>query len=513
MTVHEYRERLFMALAAFDRSEVENVIDYYTELIEDAENPESEMNRLGTPEQLAAKIIQENGWVQPDPENTGEQNGGFTPPPPQPNQHQSGWTAGRIIALVLTAPFWIAGYAIMLALFAVIMAVYFACAAAFVTSITGAFQYITTYLPFSAELACVAIMMAGLVLLLFRPAKALFRGVGGLTADYSYFLFVPGRIREKHRSSKPINKLIVLLGAVMLAVGIIGTAATDSYNTKSTESYLQSLDLESYEQPLDGSLDNISFSINNGNITVFPTDDGKAKLVCENVNRDNLKIEDSGRLKISYKTPKLKSSRISFGSLNKFTKKTQAKFTLYLPESQLNKLKLHSDLGDVNVNGLKVSSLNLDCSCGDIKLSGVSSDTLTVTSDLGATTLENSSFADMDVTADCGEVKLISTECTGKLLMNESLGDIKVNDCTFNTLSIENNCGDIDFKSTTLSGSSTFTNDLGDIELSLIGSDYGISATVDLGDITINDKDDHYTSGSVPVIITCSTGDIDVDFQ
>ena len=62
ITLEEYRARLYAALAGYDRNEVEQAVNYYTELIEDAEDPVMQMNKLGTPEQLAQRIIAENGW-------------------------------------------------------------------------------------------------------------------------------------------------------------------------------------------------------------------------------------------------------------------------------------------------------------------------------------------------------------------------------------------------------------------------------------------------------------------
>lgn len=520
MTVQEYRDRLFMALSAFERSEVENVVDYYTELIEDADDPEQQMNSLGTPEQLATRIIQENGWVRPDEQFSGSQGQGSYAPPPK----KSGWSAGRIVALVLTFPFWIAGFAVIVSLFFVIMSIYLAVASASIAGFAGAVSYIKSFIPFSAELAFVGLMLAGLAILLFHPAKALFRGVAGLVADYSYFLFAPGKYRNrKNTPHRPISKLAAIVGAVMLVVGIGGTFYCEDRISKSALAYIRSMDLESFETELD-TADNISVSVNSGNISVLPSTDGRSKLVCENVRRSNLKIESDKRLKITYSAPKesrslpkfdfkLDNNDINIGSINRFQEKTQAHLTLYLPQEQLEKLKIHTDLGDLTVTSVNSDALNLDSSCGNIKLSGSSAKSFVLTNDLGETNVENCNFDEAEITANCGEVNFSETECTGRLTVEENLGDIKASDCTFGSVSINNDCGDINFTNTVIKSDSDMTDDLGDIDLELVGSDYAVNGSTDLGDVKINGEEKSTSEGRITLTLKCSAGDIDVDYQ
>ena len=97
MTIEEYISRLSAALSNIDSEEAANVLQYYTEILEDAEDPQAEMAKFGSPEQLAAQIMQENGW-QPAPDMSAM----FPNMQPKPRR---GMTTGRAIALVLTSPF------------------------------------------------------------------------------------------------------------------------------------------------------------------------------------------------------------------------------------------------------------------------------------------------------------------------------------------------------------------------------------------------------------------------
>ena len=514
MTVQEYRDRLFMALSAFERSEVESVVDYYTELIEDADDPEQQMAALGTPEQLATKVIRENGWVQPEEQFSGSRaQDGFAPPPPQP----AGWSSGRLIALIFTLPFWIAGFAVIISLFFVIVGIYLGISVASVTSFIGAVGYINSFMPFAAELACVGLLLAGLAILLFRPAKALFRGVAGLVADYSYFLFVPGKYRQKkHFERKPINKIAVLSGAVMLTAGIAGTFICENRISRSAEAYIQQMGLESFETKLN-STEDISMSATLGDVTVLPSSDGSSKLVCENVKQDRLKIVKGDKLKISYTPPqmekRLPTLHINIGSMNTFQKTIQPRFTLYVPDEKLKKLKLMADLGNVSITGISSDELVIDCSCGDLKIESGNALSFSLNNDLGSTEISDFTMGAADIEANCGKVKLSAVNCSGRLTIEDNLGDIEAADCAFGSVNVNDDCGDIEFKNTSIISDSEITNSLGDVSLDLKGSDYGVKASADTGDVTINGRETNETEGSIKLRIDVSTGSVDVEYS
>ena len=61
MKFEEYIERLRAGLKGLDPDEAESAVQYYTELIEEAEDPEEQMASLGSPEDLAQRIKEQNG--------------------------------------------------------------------------------------------------------------------------------------------------------------------------------------------------------------------------------------------------------------------------------------------------------------------------------------------------------------------------------------------------------------------------------------------------------------------
>lgn len=64
MTPQAYCARLEQALSSMPPAERQEIIRYYLEFLEDAS--EDERSALGTPEELAQRILRENGIFPPD---------------------------------------------------------------------------------------------------------------------------------------------------------------------------------------------------------------------------------------------------------------------------------------------------------------------------------------------------------------------------------------------------------------------------------------------------------------
>lgn len=135
MNKYDFLSRLKAALSPLPQEERDAAMSYYEEFFSDAgeDNEQSVIASLGTPEELARSIIDENNRENPaynDQEKTPvydsgeisadsqagsgfENNGGFTPPPePIPTPQQSGkWTNNQIaliiVLAVLSSPIWL----------------------------------------------------------------------------------------------------------------------------------------------------------------------------------------------------------------------------------------------------------------------------------------------------------------------------------------------------------------------------------------------------------------------
>ncbi len=513
MTTGEYRDRLFAELQGFDPDEVGSVVDYYTELIEDADDPQQQMLRLGTPEQLAYKIKQENGWIAPEGfgqggyQQYGYQNAAYPPP-------QKGGTAGRVIALILTFPFWVTGYALIISLFAVAAAFGIIFPSAVAAAIISMLHFVGISVPYAAEMLFVAIFCAGMTVLLIRPIRAMFRGIAGLLKEFSLFLFAPGAVRGVPKyQPKPISKAAVALGVMMAVIGLTGTCALEVHNRKNIDSYVKEMGLETVEKEIPAGLSDLNIEMGTGNIELLPADDGKSRIVCENVVKDKLTISDGGSMKVKYSYST--TSRIAsfkFGFEESFAQKTTAKIKVYLTEDRMTSIKLDNDLGEIKCSGINADKLSISCDCGDAEIENCTINTLDVHNSLGETDLEGCEISGaLTLAADCGSVEMADVKCLDTVDITEKLGSVTVRDSELAKLTVVNDCGDVSLKSVKITVSGDLTLELGSADLKLIGSDYDINATCDLGDAEINDEDaSKAPRGSIPVSVHCDTGDIDV---
>ena len=117
MNKYEFLAQLRNALSSVPLEEREAAMSYYEEFFSDAgeENEQAVIASLGSPEELARSIINENRKdteqpANPSADSSGFDAGAFTPPP-TPAQQNSGWTGGQIalivVLLVLSSPIWL----------------------------------------------------------------------------------------------------------------------------------------------------------------------------------------------------------------------------------------------------------------------------------------------------------------------------------------------------------------------------------------------------------------------
>lgn len=114
MNKYDFLSRLRNALSSLPQEERDAAMNYYEEFFSDAgeDNEQAVISSLGSPEELAKSIIDENNRDNPAAAAGSvynESTSGFNPPP-TPAQTTARWTGGQtalfIILAVLSAPIW-----------------------------------------------------------------------------------------------------------------------------------------------------------------------------------------------------------------------------------------------------------------------------------------------------------------------------------------------------------------------------------------------------------------------
>ena len=131
MNKYEFLAQLRNALSSVPQEERDAAMSYYEEFFSDAgeENEQAVIASLGSPQELAQSIINENRRDAAQTDGTPSNASGFDPntftPPPTQSQQQSGWTGGQIalivVLLFISSPIWLG---LLAALFGVIIGIF-----------------------------------------------------------------------------------------------------------------------------------------------------------------------------------------------------------------------------------------------------------------------------------------------------------------------------------------------------------------------------------------------------
>lgn len=154
MNKYEFLSQLRTALSSVPPEEREAAMSYYEEFFSDAgeENEQAVIASLGSPQELARSIINENRKetdTTAPPDISGFDSDNFTPPP-TPAQQKPGWTGGQIalliVLLILSFPIWIglvaALFGVIVGLFGAVIGIIAAfgiCAIGFIVAGIGSF--------------------------------------------------------------------------------------------------------------------------------------------------------------------------------------------------------------------------------------------------------------------------------------------------------------------------------------------------------------------------------------
>ena len=186
MNKYEFLERLRNALSSVPQEERDAAMSYYEEFFSDAgeENEQAVIASLGSPEELARSIINENrkdteqsADTSANPAASGFAANTFTPPP-TPAQQKSGMTGGQValivVLLILTSPVWlgllIGLFGMIIGIFAAVIGIIVAFGACAVASlVTGIAAFFTGTPAVGLFALGISLFFAGLFPLAIYP--------------------------------------------------------------------------------------------------------------------------------------------------------------------------------------------------------------------------------------------------------------------------------------------------------------------------------------------------------
>ncbi len=283
MKKEEYIKRLANALAGCDcdADEAQSAIEYYTELLEEAQNADEQMKSLGSPEELARQI---------NPQSESNQS----------SKKKKEFSVGRVLALVFTSWLWLTIYSLLLCLFCIIVAVYAAFPFMAIASFVVLPSY-TSYLPNVIELFALAVISIGISVMLFQPMVFLLIKVKDLTLSFTRFLFTRPRKKVSKKKYKLLSKAPAIVSVGMLVVGAMLSVITVFLHPNSTD-FAKSIGFENVSYDLTEDTTSIRISAEAfASVKILPSDTGSSYITVENVDHEKLSVIEGDNITLTYK--------------------------------------------------------------------------------------------------------------------------------------------------------------------------------------------------------------------
>ncbi len=472
MTKEEYMKKLAKQLKGCDADEVKNALEYYNELLEEAEDVNEQMKSLGSPEELARQINL--------PGNT-------------PNDKKKGFTIERVLVLIFTSPLWLSGYSIILSLFCVIVALVIIFPAITIASLLSLPIYIS-YMPYVTELLALATICLGLCILLIKPLLFLLVKLKDLTIIYTRFLFTKPKKKTGEKKPFKLSKPLIVASLALLAVGVVLSVVTFILHP-SSEDYAKKAGYEDVTYYLSDETSSISISAyDTANVKVLPTDTDSAYITVVIVNVDNLSVNECESFNLICDSDKELAflENISILNINNGT----TSINVYLPEGSQKNLDIYLSLGDLSVQNVSANIATFETDLGDIDITGCD-------------------FEGLEVNNSCGDFKAKDLTVSDELFGTLDLGNADLDNVTAGTVTFTVNCGDFDYDGEIVGATkSQITNDLGDIYLGLKNREnYTFYAEADVGSVIVNGES-YFSSefdGDTIVSVYADCGNIDIE--
>lgn len=206
---------------------------------------------------------------------------------------------------------------------------------------------------------------------------------------------------------------------------------------------------------------NVQIEAETADIRFLPSEDDLCKVVCNEQEkvRHYVTVKDGTLTVRAVNERKWYDYLLSFDFGN-------ATVTVYLPETQYERLSIQTDTGDLTMPAdFSFQSASVETDTGDVQWNASVSELLSIRTDTGDVTAEGAAVQSLLVTSDTGDVRLSKINATGSIRLETDTGDLKLNALRCAELSAKTDTGDLTLADTVASASLAINSDTGDVEL------------------------------------------------
>ena len=313
---------------------------------------------------------------------------------------------------------------------------------------------------------------------------------------------------------KRFTKLCLILGAVLLACGLVvsaagyvGGAVRDIKNQRisnRTPTTMETLDVPA------GKLELLDISLSSEDVNFYPSKDGDLHI--EYPIRENVTYEyrDTGKTYQFYSSNSGRGwhwFRLEFGFWNR-----EDIVNVYLPEGM--GVELSTTSGDVLAQNLGAGQIDISTISGEIELQNLTAGDFGANSTSGSITLGDGTIAgNACFSSTSGEIEVTNTNISGTISCNTTSGEIDLSSVTVasqekDAAGLSSISGDISLATVTIQGGLDLSTTSGEIDLEPATVYGDIDAESTSGDVTLDLVDapkhriDHTSSTSGGISVT-----------
>ena len=253
-------------------------------------------------------------------------------------------------------------------------------------------------------------------------------------------------------------KVCLIVAASLLALGVILFITAMAISQFKFAEVFTTASYETATHDITEEFDNISINTITVDVTVLPSDDDSAHVVCF----DNKKITyavavTDGTLSIEANDERRWFEHLSIGY-------NAPEIRVYLPSDEYEALAIDLSTGDVRIEELTFSSINIEVTTGDVECLASSTGELNIHTTTGDIGISGASAASMSLKTTSGDVNIFEISCDGDIHMKSTTGLSALTNVSCKNLTIDSGSGTSKMKNVIAAESIAIEKTTGDVE-------------------------------------------------
>ena len=232
-------------------------------------------------------------------------------------------------------------------------------------------------------------------------------------------------------ASKIIITIISLVTVVAIFAGVFMHVVKGYSFGRSTKTVENTVNL-------DGTLSEIIMDIDFSEINIKTGNEFSVHYSVPDAIEPKVELKN-GTLEV--RTPSTNNLHLNFGNV-----KSDNFITITIPEdSELARISIDVDAGEVNLEDLDVSKLQMSVDAGNIQLDNITSNRMEIEADAGNIEIRKSDVEDLNIEVDAGNVELYDS-IVGTFIAEVDAGNIESHDCTIDGGRCDTDLGNISLR-------------------------------------------------------------------